>query len=102
MIAYLDRAVLATRLQSQDPQGLGNNHPLLAVVGRRDALEELEALKSCRTACSLVRDHTANGPVENLGRGAVVEGAGLLGVHNVAFVKEVVVPQLYGYMSATR
>ena len=39
-------------------------------------------------------DHTANGPVENLGGCAVVEGAGFFGVDNVAFVEEVVVPQL--------
>lgn len=47
-----------------------------------------------------MRDHAANGPVENLGRGAVVEGAGFLGVYNVAFVEKVMVPQLHSYMSA--
>ncbi len=39
-------------------------------------------------------DHTADGPVEDLGRCAVVEGTGLFGVDDVAFVKEVVVTQL--------
>ena len=97
MITYLDCAVLAARLQSQDPQGLGNNHPLLAVVGGRDPLEELEALKSCRPACSLVGNHTADGPVKNLGRCAMMKGARLLGVHNVTLVKEVVVAQLYAH-----
>ena len=92
---YLHRAVLATRLQPQHPESLRDNHTLLPVVGRRNALKQLEALKSCRAASSLVGDHTADGPVENLGRCAVVEGAGLFRVDDVAFVKEVVVPQLY-------
>ena len=39
-------------------------------------------------------DHATDGPVEDLGRSAVVEGARLFGVHNVALVEEVVVPQL--------
>ena len=59
------------------------------------ALKQLEALKSSRTAGSLVGDHAADGPVENLGGGAVVEGAGLFRVDDVAFVEEVVVPQLH-------
>ena len=40
-------------------------------------------------------DHAADGTVEDLGRGAVVEGSGLFGIHDVAFVEEVVVSQLY-------
>ena len=95
MYTYLHGAVLATRLQPQHPESLRDNHTLLPVVGRRNALKQLEALKSCRAASSLVGDHTADGPVENLGRCAVVEGAGLFRVDDVAFVKEVVVPQLY-------
>ena len=39
-------------------------------------------------------NHTANRPVEDLGGGAVVEGARLFGVHNVTFMEEVVVAQL--------
>ena len=39
-------------------------------------------------------DHTTDGPVENLGRSAVVEGAGLFGIHDMALVEEIVVPQL--------
>ena len=91
---YLDRAVLPARLQPQYPESLRDDHALLAIVGRGDALKELEALKSSRAAGSLVRDHAADGPVENLGRCAVVEGARLFRVDNVAFVEEVVVPQL--------
>ena len=91
---YLHRAVLATRLQPQHPESLRDNHTLLPVVGRRNALKQLEALKSCRAASSLVGDHTADGPVENLGRCAVVEGAGLFGVDDMTLVEEVVVPQL--------
>ena len=92
---YLDSAVLATRLQSEDTQSLRDNHPLLLIVRRGDTLKELETLQSSSTASSLVGDHTENGPVENLGGCAVVEGAGFFGVDNVAFVEEVVVAQLY-------
>ena len=93
---YLHRAVLATRLQPQHPESLRDNHTLLPVVGRRDTLKQLEALKSCRPAGSLVGDHAADGPVENLGGGAMVEGTGLFGIDDVTFVEEVVVPQLNG------
>lgn len=92
--AYLDCAVLPPRLQSENPESLRHNHTLLPVVGRRNTLKELEAVKSCRTASRLVGDHTADGPVENLGGSAVVEGTRLFGVHNMTLVKEVVVPQL--------
>lgn len=95
MSSHLDCAVLATGLQPKHPQGLGNNHALLTVVRRRNALKELEAFKSSRTASCLVRNHTADGPVEDLRGGAVVEGAGLFGVYDVTFVKEIVVAQLY-------
>ena len=91
---YLDRAVLPARLQPQYPESLRDDHALLAIVGGRNALKQLEALKSSRAAGSLVGDHAADGPVENLGRCAVVEGAGFFGVDNVAFVEEVVVAQL--------
>ena len=94
-LSHLDSAVLATRLQSEDTQSLRDNHPLLLIVRRGNTLKELETLQSSSTASSLVGDHTANGPVENLGRSAVVEGAGLFRVDNVAFVQEVVVPQLH-------
>ena len=94
MYTYLHGAVLATRLQSEDTQSLRDNHPLLLIVRRGNTLKELETLQSSSTASSLVGDHTANGPVENLGGCAVVEGAGFFGVDNVAFVEEVVVAQL--------
>lgn len=92
--AYLDCAVLAAGLQPEHTESFGNNHPLLPVVGRGDTLKELEALKSSRTASCLVGNHTADGPVEDLRWCAVVEGAGLFGVHDMALVKEVVVAQL--------
>ena len=69
-----DGAVLAAGLQSQDTEGLGNNHLLLLVVRGRDTLEDLEALKGGGTAGGLVGDHAADGLVENPGRGAEVEG----------------------------
>ena len=93
--SYLNSAVLPSWLQSEHPEGLWHDHTLLPVVRRRNTLKELKALKSCRTAGSLVGNHAADGPVEDLGRCAMVERAGLFRVDDVAFVKEVVVPQLY-------
>ena len=40
--------------------------------------------------------HAADGAEKNFGRSAVVKGAGLLGVNNVALVEEVVVAELHG------
>lgn len=64
------------------------------VVRGRDTLEHLQALQSCSTTGRLVGNHAADGPVEDLGGSAVVEGAIDFGVDEVAFVEEVVVPQL--------
>lgn len=74
MAQTADGAVLATGLQSQDTESLGNNHLLLLVVGGRDTLEDLEALQSSGTAGGLVRNHTTDGLVEDSGGGAEVEG----------------------------
>ena len=95
ILTYLHGAVLAAGLEPQHPEGLRDDHALLAIVRRGHALEELETLKSCRAASSLVGDHAADGPVEDLGGCTMVEGAGLFGVDNVALVQEVVVPQLH-------
>lgn len=43
-----------------------------------------------------MRSHATNGPVENLGRSAVVKGARLFGIDNMPLVKEVVVSELKG------
>lgn len=98
MAAYsrtdLDGAVLPARFQPQYPQSLRHNHPLLTVVGWWNTLKELQTLKGSGTPRSLVRGHTADGTVQNFGRSAVVEGARLLGIHDMALVKEVVVAQL--------
>ena len=67
-------AVLAAGLQSKDPQGLGNDHLLLLIVGGRDTLEDLEALKGGGATGGLVGNHAANGLVEDPGRSAEVEG----------------------------
>jgi hypothetical protein len=90
----LDCAVFATWLQPKNAKSIGHHHALLAIIRRRNALKKLEALQSGLAPCALVGDHAANGTVQDLGWGAVVEGAGFFGVNNVAFVKEVVVPQL--------
>jgi hypothetical protein len=91
---HLDRAVLAARLQAENAESFRHDHALLAVVWWGDTLEELETLKSRRAARSLVRSHAADGAVEDLGRSAVVEWAGLFRVDDVTFVEEVVVPEL--------
>lgn len=69
-----DGAVLATRLQAEDAEGLGNDHLLLLVVGGGDTLEDLEALEGGGTAGSLVGNHAADGLVEDAGGSAEVEG----------------------------
>lgn len=68
-------AVLAAGLQSEDTESLWDNHLLLLVVRRRNALEDLETLHGGSTAGSLVRNHAANGLVENAGRSTEMEGA---------------------------
>lgn len=66
--------VLSTGLQSQDSQGLWNNHSLLLVVWGRDTLEDLKSLQSGLTSGGLVGNHTSDGLVEDSGRGSEVEG----------------------------
>jgi len=66
-------AVLPARLQSQYSKRLRNDHSLLSVIRRGNTLKEFEAFKGCRAASSLVGDHAADGPVENLRRSAVME-----------------------------
>jgi hypothetical protein len=69
-----DRAVLASRLQPQDAEGLGNNDALLGVVRGRNTLKGLETLHCRSTAGGLVRDHATDGSPEDLGGSAEVEG----------------------------
>lgn len=69
-----DGAVLAAGLQSEDTEGLGNDHLLLLVVRGRNTLEDLETLKGSRTTGGLVGDHATDGLVENAGGSAEVEG----------------------------
>lgn len=75
-----DSAVLAAGLQAQDTQSLGNDHLLLLVVGGRDTLEDLEALKGSSTTGGLVGNHAADGLVEDARRSPEVEGTSTGGV----------------------
>lgn len=93
-IADLDGAVLATRLEAQNSKSLGHDHSLLAIEGRGDTLKESQSLDGSSTPGGFVRQHATNGLEEDFGGGTVMEGARLLGVHNMAFVKEVVVAKL--------
>lgn len=70
-----DGAVLAAGLQTENAEGLGNDHLLLLVVGGRDTLKDLEALQGGGTAGCLVRDHATDGLVEDAGGSAEVERA---------------------------
>jgi len=92
--SHLDRAVLPTRFQPQHPQRLWYDEPLLAVVGRRDTLEELEAFKGGGTAGGLVWDHAADRSVEDLRGRTVMEGAGFFRVNNVSFMEEIMISEL--------
>lgn len=60
--------------ETQDTQSLGNDNTLLAVVGRGNTLEDLQALHSGSTTGSLVGDHATDGLVEDAGGSAEVEG----------------------------
>ena len=95
-LPYLNCAVFSARLQPQYPKCLGNDHPLLAVVWRRNTLEELQTLQRGSTPGGFVGHHAADGAEKNFGRSAVVEGAGLLRVNDMALVEEVVVAELRG------
>lgn len=74
MAETTDGAVLAAGLETEDTQGLGNDHLLLLVVGRGDTLEDLEALQGGGTTGSLVGDHATDGLVEDARGGTEVEG----------------------------
>jgi hypothetical protein len=69
-----DGAVLATGLETEDSESLGNDHLLLLVVGRGDTLKDLEALESGGTTSGLVGDHATDGLVKDSGGGTEVEG----------------------------
>jgi len=68
-----DGAVLASWLQSQDAEGLWDDHSLDLVVWWWDTLEDLQSLHGGGTTGGLVWDHTADGLVEDTGWGAEVE-----------------------------
>lgn len=90
----LDSAVLPAGLESQDPERFRNDHALLAIVWWGDALVELQTVESSCSARSLVGSHATDGTEEDFGRRAVMEGARLFRVDDMALVEEVVVPQL--------
>lgn len=81
-----DGAVLPSWFQPQDPQGLRNDKTLLGIIRGRDTLKDLEAFESGLTTRGLVGNHTANGLVEDAGRGAEVKGA-VCRVETVTFPK---------------
>lgn len=67
-------AVLSAGLESQNSEGLGDDHSLLLVVRRGNALKDLESLESGLASGSLVGNHTSNGLVEDSRGGSEVEG----------------------------
>ena len=79
---------------AQHTQRIRNNKLLLAVVWRRHALIDLEALKRGRATGGLVRHHTTDRAEENARRSTVVEWTVLAWVHKVALVHKLKVLQL--------
>ena len=67
-------AVFATGLKAKDTEGLWNHHFLDSVIWWRDALENFESVQGSGAASSLVRNHAANGLVQDPGGSAEVEG----------------------------
>lgn len=90
----LDGGELAAGLEAEDAESGGDDHQLLAVVGRGDTLVDLQALQSGGTTGGLVGKHASDGLVEDARGSTVVEGTGLLGVDQVALVQVSVVLQL--------
>lgn len=57
---HLEGAVLASGLEAEDTESLGNDHLLLLVVRRGHTLEELQALKGGRTTGGLGRANSVS------------------------------------------
>lgn len=91
---YLDGAVFAAGLQSENPQRFRDNHALLPVVGRGDTLIELETGNGGGTTGGFVGNHATDSLEENARWCPEMEWTGLFRVHDVALVEEVVVAKL--------
>jgi len=65
--------VFASGLQVDLTESVRHNNALKSVVRGRDTLEDLEAVHGSGTAGGLVRDHTTDNTVEDLGRSTLVE-----------------------------
>lgn len=90
----LDGSELAAGLKTEHTESGGDDHELLAVVGRGNTLVDLQALESGGTTSGLVGKHSADGLVEDARGSTVVEGTSLLGVDQVTLVEVGVVLQL--------
>lgn len=66
--------MFAAGTETEDAESLGDDDPLVLVVGGWATLEGLEAVESGGTASGLVGDHASDSLVENPRRGAEVEG----------------------------
>lgn len=89
----LDGAVLTAGTETEDTEGLGDNHTLHLIVGGGDTLEELEAVKGGLTTGGLVGDHTTDDTVEHAGGSAEMDGT-VAGPDETALVEIVLVPDL--------
>jgi hypothetical protein len=74
--------------QTDNFQGIRDNHALHFVIRFRDTFEQLQALQSSNTARKLVRKHSSDHSPEHTGRGTEVERSVLSGVSQVLFVHE--------------
>ena len=68
-------AILATRLKSNVTKRRWKNFALNFVVGLRNAVEALEHLERLHAARRLVRNHAANGPIEDFAWRTLVKRA---------------------------
>lgn len=88
-------------LDSENLEGLRDDHSLLGVIRVGNALEDLESLESGLTAGGLVRDHAAEGSPEHARRRAVVLEVSS-GVSVVGLAQELVVVELVSEQRARK
>ena len=67
------KAYLAARLQPEDLEGCGDDHPLLLVIWRRNTFKGLQPLHGGLSTLGLVGHHTTNCTPEDLSGSTEVE-----------------------------
>jgi len=84
----LEGSELASRGESDNAEGVRDNHTLNLVEGRRAAVQDLQSVQGKLTTNGFVRQHSTNGSPKEHGGSSEVNGAPLgVGVH--ALLEEV-------------